>query len=200
MDGKFFDEGSFIKTTGLEIIRSSTPTFCRTELVNLVNWIFNKGKKFTQRDITIELMKLKKRFEIADIEDICINTGIGDYEKYIINDKESLQVASGCGTHIRGAALYNMYLNNNVEYATSYEKLKTSDKVKWYYAKVGKGGDEMFNVFSFKRGQYPREFAPDVDIDMMFEKTIINPLNNIIQAMPEINKLSGSLKIKKRLF
>tara|TARA_R110000796_G_scaffold153583_3_gene270159 strand:+ start:2723 stop:3940 length:1218 start_codon:yes stop_codon:yes gene_type:complete len=196
-DGKFYDSGSYTKTTGLEIIRLTTPPFCRPELSKLVQWIFDKGKTFTQKDITIELLKLKKRFAIADIEDISITTGIGDYEKYILDDTNTLQVASGCGTHIRGAGIYNMYLNNNDEYANQYETLKTGDKVKWYYAKSHK---PEYNVFSFKRGAHPKQFAPEVDIDLMFEKTIINPLNNILQAMHGINKLSGSLKIKNRLF
>ena len=69
--------------------------------------------------------------------------------------------------------------------------------MKWYYAKSHK---PEYNVFSFKRGAHPKQFAPEVDIDLMFEKTIINPLNNILQAMHGINKLSGSLKIKNRLF
>jgi len=196
-DGKFYDSGSYTKTTGLEIIRLTTPPFCRPELVKLVQWIFDKGKQFTQRDITIELLKLKKRFAIVDIEDISITTGIGDYEKYILSDTNGLKVASGCGTHIRGAGIYNMYLNNNPDYENKYERLKTGDKVKWYYAKSHK---EELNVFSYKRGSHPKEFAPEIDIDLMFEKTVINPLNNILQAMPGINALSGSLKIKKRLF
>jgi len=196
-DGKFYDSGTYTKTTGLEIIRLTTPPFCRPELSKLVQWIFDKGKNFTQRDITIELLKLKKRFAIAGIEDISITTAIGDYEKYVIDDKDSLNLNDGCGTHIRGAAIYNMYINNNSSYENQYERLKTGDKVKWYYAKSHKSD---YNVFSFKRGSFPKEFAPEVDIDLMFEKTIINPLNNILQAIPGINKLSGSLKIKNRLF
>jgi len=196
-DGIHYESGSYIKTTGLEIIRLTTPPFCRPELTKLVQWIFDNGKSFTQRDITIELLKLKKRFAIADIEDICITTGIGDYEKYVLNDKDSLVVDSGCGTHIRGSAIYNMYLNNNPSYENKYERIKTGDKVKWYYAKSHK---PELNVFAYKRGSFPKEFAPEVDIDLMFEKTVINPLNNILQAIPGINKLSGSLKIKKRLF
>ena len=196
-DGKFYEPGTYTKTTGLEIIRLTTPPFCRPELSKLVQWIFDKGKNFTQRDITIELLKLKKRFAIADIEEISITTGIGDYEKYVIDDKDALNVASGCSTHVRGSAIYNMYINNNSKYENAYERIKTGDKVKWYYAKSHKS---EYNVFAFKRGSHPREFAPEVDIDLMFEKTVINPLNNILQAMPEINKLSGSLHIKKRLF
>jgi DNA polymerase elongation subunit (family B) len=196
-DGKFFDSGSYIKTTGLEIIRLTTPPFCRPELIKLVSWIFDKGNDFTERDITIELLKLKKRFAIADIEDISITTGIGDYEKYILNDKDSLQVASGCGTHVRGAAIFNLYINNNSQFATKYEKITTGDKVKWYYCKSHK---KEFNTFSFKRGSYPKEFAPEVDIDLMFEKTVVNPLNNILRSMKGITELSGSLKIKKKLF
>ena len=196
-DGKIYEPGTYTKTTGLDIIRLTTPPFCRPELSNLVQWLFNKGKNITERDITIELLKIKKRFSIVDIEEICITTGIGDYEKYVLDDKDSLSVASGCGTHIRGAAIHNLYINNNKKFESQYEILKTGDKVKWYYAK---SINSDYNVFSFKRGNFPKEFAPEMDIDLMFEKTIINPLNNIIQALPGVQKMSGNLKIKKRLF
>jgi DNA polymerase elongation subunit (family B) len=197
MDGKIYQENEFIKTTGLEIIRSNIPSFCRTELVKLVKWIFNKGKNFTQRDITIELINLKKRFAIADIEDICFNTGIGDYEKYVSNDTDKVEVNDGCGAHVRGAAIYNHMLHCNPEYQNNYEKLKTNDKVKWYYVK---SLNEKTNVFSYKRGSFPREFAPEVDIDTMFEKSIINPLNNIIGSIEGVDEIKGSLTIKSKLF
>jgi DNA polymerase elongation subunit (family B) len=196
-DGKFYESGDYIKTVGLEIIRLTTPPFCRPELVNLVKWIFENGKTFTQKDITMELLKIKKRFAIADIEEISITTGIGDYEKYVLNDTTTLSVDGGCGTHVRGAAIYNLYLNLNPTYKNQYSSIKTGDKVKWYYAKSHK---PELNVFSYKRGEFPKEFAPDVDIDLMFEKTIINPLNNIVQAIPGITALTGSLKIKNKLF
>lgn len=196
-DGKVYDKNEYIKTTGLEIVRKNTPPFCRPELIKLVGWIFDKGKDFSQRDITIELLELKKRFSVADTEEICFNTGIGDYEKYILEDKDDIKVADGCGAHIRAAAIYNYYLHNNPEFKTKYERLKTGDSVRWYYAKTIK---EELNVFAFKRGSFPKEFAPEIDIDLMFEKTIINPLNNIIKSMEGIDELQGSLKIKRKLF
>jgi hypothetical protein len=196
-DGKVYDKNEYIKTTGLEIVRKNTPPFCRPELIKLVGWIFDKGKDFSQRDITIELLELKKRFSVADTEEICFNTGIGDYEKYVLEDKDDIKVADGCGAHIRAAAIYNYYLHNNPEFKTKYERLKTGDSVRWYYAKTIK---EELNVFAFKRGSFPKEFAPEIDIDLMFEKTIINPLNNIIKSMEGIDELQGSLKIKRKLF
>ena len=197
MDGKVYDEGTFIKTTGLEIIRSNIPSFCRKELMNLVKWVFKQGKSFNQRDITVELLNLKKRFSITDIEDLSFNTGIGDYEKYVTNDNTAVTVSDGCGAHIRGAAIHNFYINNNADYQKSYELLKTGDKVKWYYVK---SLDEKYNVFSYKRGNLPKEFAPEIDIDTMFEKSIINPMNNIISSIEGVEPLSGSLQIKRKLF
>lgn len=196
-DGKVYDKNEYIKTTGLEIVRKNTPPFCRPELIKLVGWIFDKGKDFSERDITIELLNLKKRFEIVDLEEICFNTGIGDYEKYVLDDKDDIRVADSCGAHVRAAAIYNYYLNNNSKYSNKYEKIKTGDSVKWYYTKSIK---EELNVFAFKRGNLPIEFAPEIDIDMMFEKTVINPLNNIINSMEGIEPIKGDLKIKRKLF
>lgn len=195
-DGKVYEQNEYIKSTGLEIIRKNTPSFCRPELVKLVGWIF-ENPHFTQRDITIELLNLKKRFQIADTEEICFNTGIGDYGKYILDDKDVFTVQSGCSPHLRGAGLYNFVLNNDSKYDKKYEKIKTGDRVLWYWAKTLRDSE---NAFSYKRGQFPKEFAKPIDYDEMFEKTVINPINNIIKSMQGVEKLSGSLKVKRKLF
>lgn len=196
-DGKIYDENTYIKTTGLEIIRSNTPSFCRKELVDLVKWIFVQENGFSEKDLTLKLLEIKKRFAIADTEHICFNTSIGDYEKYVKDDKNAVVINDGCGAHIRGAALHNFAVNSNEKYKTMYDHIKTGDKVLWYY---NNNLDERYNVFSFKRGYFPKEFAPNINIDLMFEKSIINPLNNIIKSIDGITEIQGSLKIKRKLF
>jgi DNA polymerase elongation subunit (family B) len=69
-DGKDYDHLTYIKTTGLEIIQSSTPAFCRAKLIEIVKFIFSK-KKLTVKD-NAELVRLikeiKKEFKLANIE------------------------------------------------------------------------------------------------------------------------------------
>ena len=57
------------------------------------------------------------------------------------------------------------------------------------------------------RGAYPIEFAPEIDLEIQFEKCILSPINSIIEplGMPEITKrlsvildiFGGSLQKKK---
>ncbi len=43
-------------------------------------------------------------------------------------------------------------------------------------------------MFAYIRGQYPIEVAPAIDYDTQFEKSILSPINTIIEplGMPEI--------------
>jgi hypothetical protein len=38
-------------------------------------------------------------------------------------------------------------------------------------------------VFAFAPGEYPYEFAPEIDHDRQFEKTILDPINRVVTAM-----------------
>ena len=43
--------------------------------------------------------------------------------------------------------------------------------------------DPDCNVFAYAPGEYPYEFAPEIDYDTQFEKTILDPINRVITAM-----------------
>jgi hypothetical protein len=45
-------------------------------------------------------------------------------------------------------------------------------------------------MFAYIRGSYPIEFAPEIDFDEQFSKSILSPINSIIEplGMPEITK------------
>jgi hypothetical protein len=45
-------------------------------------------------------------------------------------------------------------------------------------------------MFAYIRGSYPIEIAPEIDYDTQFSKSILSPINSIIEplGMPEITK------------
>ena len=45
-------------------------------------------------------------------------------------------------------------------------------------------------MFAYMRGSFPHEFAPEVDYDEQFMRSILSPINSIIEplGMPEITK------------
>ena len=123
------------------------------------------------------LKKIKREFKLANIEHICFNLRIGNYQKYIVNDYSEFEIASGCPMHVRASGYYN-YLLNNSTHKGKYKLLANSEKVKMYISK-----DSACDVFAFPPGNHPYEFAPSVDYDAQFEKAIIDPMNRVIAAM-----------------
>lgn len=185
-DGKDYENLSYIKTTGLEIIQSSTPVFCRQKLIDAVKYMFGKGK-IVESDISdlIKLIKeIKREFKLSNIEKISMGRSVSDYQKFIINDTDKLELQKGCPIHVRAAAYYNYLLNQNPKLKGKYEMIRSGDKLKWYHA-----DDSYCDVFAYKAGSYPVEFAPKMNIERQFQATILDPLNRIIvpTGIPALN-------------
>lgn len=184
-DGKDYDNLSYIKTTGLEIIQSSTPAFCREKLIEAVKFIFSK-KKLSIKDNPefIALIKeVKREFKLCNIEKISMSRGISDYRKFVVDDVDEMVLGKGCPIHVRAGAHHN-YLLNQHKLKGKYELITGGNKVKWYHAK-----DEFCDVFAFKPNSYPMEFAPKMDIERQFQATILDPLNRIVvpAGFPPLN-------------
>ena len=184
-DGKDYDNLSYIKTTGLEIIQSSTPPFCRQKLIEIVRFIFSK-KKLTLKDNTefVALIKdIKKEFKFSNIEKISMSRGISDYKKFVLDDVESMSLNKGCPIHVRAGAYHNYLLQQN-NLKGKYELITAGNKVKWYHS-----ADEFCNVFAYRPGNFPAEFAPKIDLERQFQASILDPLNRIIipAGLPPLN-------------
>jgi hypothetical protein len=184
-DGKDYDNLSYIKTTGLEIIQSSTPPFCRQKLIEIVKFIFSK-KKLTLKDNTefVALIKdIKKEFKFSNIEKISMSRGISDYKKFVLDDVESMSLNKGCPIHVRAGAYHNYLLQQN-NLKGKYELITAGNKVKWYHS-----ADEFCNVFAYRPGNFPAEFAPKIDLERQFQASILDPLNRIIipAGLPPLN-------------
>ena len=187
---------SQITFKGVELAQSSTPAFAREKLRELVRFVFKNKKGMKLNDVIGLLKKYKEEFKIADPEKVSMGRSISDYSKYILNDTTAFEVASKCPIHVRAAGYYNYMLNNHPKLKSKYEVIKAGDKIKFFHVK-SKGEDN--NVFAFLPGSFPIEFAPQIDYDNQFTKTIIDPINRITVAMgfPEIG---GNLYISHALF
>ena len=181
-----------IKPTGIELIQGSTPKFVRTILKELLNLVFKKGKEIEYVEIIHKLRELKRQFVLQNPNDIAITKSIGDYEKYILEDRKNFKIESKCPINVRAAGVYN-YMLLNSKYRSKYNLLKTSDKVKYYYSK----GEH--DIFGFIPGIYPYEFALDVNYDLQFEKTVIEPFNRYIESLG-FQHIPANLVFAKKLF
>jgi len=182
-----------IKYVGIELVQGSTSKFARKALKELIKTVLDKQKSMQYADVVKKLKEYKKNFMLQNPDDIGITKSIGDYEKYVLEDKKEIRLAEKCPINIRSAAVYNHILLNN-KLKTKYNLLKTGDKVKYYYAK-----DDTTDIFGFLPSNFPYEFGPAVDYDLQFEKTIVDPFNRILVAMG-YSEIPGNLLYARPLF
>jgi len=154
--------------------------------------VCNKKTDLQYSEVVKKLKEYKNEFVMQSPNDISLTKSIGDYEKYILEDRKELRLAEKCPINVRAAGIYNHKLRNS-KWKTKYNLLKTGDKLKYYYAK------DKDNVFGFLPGNFPYEIAPEVDYDLQFEKTIIEPFNRILDAL-NFNPVPGNLIYSKSLF
>lgn len=169
---------------GTEIVKGTTPSYVRECLIDFVEfvleWYQNNEEKISYESILAKLKKYKEVFMIKSPEEISTGAGIGDYEKFILDDKKQLTVAMHCPIHVKAAAVANLILNRpkNKKYKVKYNTIKSGDKVRWYYTK-----DREFEVFGFLPGAFPGEYALEIDRDVQFEKTVLSFCNKIIEIL-----------------
>lgn len=186
-DGIPYDRLSYIYPKGVELVRSSTPAFAREKIVSIVKYLFSHPDTFNIKDLLKLVKGLRKEFELANIDDICMQSSVSNYDIKVLNDKSlPLQFVSGAHFAVKSAAHYNYLLTKNSEYQQKYEFIKSGSKIKYYCCR----DKSITDMFAYIRGSYPIEFAPQIDYDLQFSKSILSPINSIIEplGMPTITE------------
>jgi DNA polymerase elongation subunit (family B) len=186
-DGIDFDPMSYIFPKGVELVRSSTPLFARDKIVDIVRYLFSNPDTFNIKELLKLVKNLRKEFELADIDDIAMQSSCSNYDAKIIDDKTlPLRYVNGAHFAVKAAAYHNYLLNLDRAAQQKYEFIKSGTKIKYYVCKDKTVNDQ----FAYMRGSYPHEFAPAIDYDEQFAKAILSPINSIIEplGLPEITK------------
>jgi hypothetical protein len=108
-----------------------------------------------------------------------MQSSCSNYEEKCLNDKDKLEFVSGAHFAVKSSAYYNYLLNKNKSLQSKYEFIKSGTKIKYYYVK----DKSMNDIFAYIRGSYPIEMAPEIDLDLQFEKCILSPINSIIEPL-----------------
>lgn len=184
-EGKHYENLTKVKPVGIDIIKSDTPPFVRKKAKSTVEWILKQEGKLDLRELVGEIRKIKREFELQDPGEISKSTSCNNYKKWIIEDQTKLTFESGTPIGVKSAGIYNYLLHKNSKYKTKYERIKSGSKIKMYYTK-----DPEHPTFGYMRGSWPMEFAPEVDYDLMFEKTYLAIINRFVWALglPKIDK------------
>lgn len=187
-----FEDLSKIKVKGWETVQASTPVAARKILTGALLLIF--ASEDPNVDQIVKYLKEKKpEFKLSDTEDICLNLRVNNYETYVLDDVNKFELAKGCGPNVRGAGFHNFLLNNS-QYKNKYKLLSSGERLKIYYTT-----DQRSDTFSYSPGDYPYEFAPQIDYETQFEKTVIDPLNRVLASIG-LQTLNRNLIYAKSLF
>ena len=181
--GKFYDIPK-VSGTGIEIIKSTTPKLCREILTDLMNSLLFEYNEEHKKEYILEfickLEQYRKKFYSAPIEDISQSVGVGDYNKYVINDKDSLILGKQCPVSVQAIARYN-YMAHQMNQDSL---IQYAGKIKYYNVKIGKTD----GYFGFPAGELP-SWAPKMNVQLQWKKTVIEPINRFLEVMeiPKVN-------------
>ena len=163
-----------IKIMGIEAVKSSTPQVCREAMNNMFKIIVTGDEEKTQEAIKL----FKDYFKSLPPDEIAFPRGVTDMSKW---SNKSTIYKKGTPIHVRGALLYNNRIRS-LALEKKYELIQNGDKIKFIYLRVPNTIQE--NVISFP-GHLPEELELHkyVNHDLQFEKTFLDPINIILDAI-----------------
>ena len=163
-----------LKMMGIEAVKSSTPSACRTAIKDALKVIMNG----TESDVQEFVGNFRKEFETMPPEDIAFPRGCNGVGKF---SNPATIYSKGTPIHVRGALLYNFHAKKN-KVTHKYPLIQEGEKVKFLYLRRPNKINE--NVISFFQ-TIPKEFGLDkyIDFDIQFQKSFLDPLQVIMDTI-----------------
>jgi len=165
-----------MKVVGLEIKKSSTPEYCRNALSDAVEIVLTGTEKQVQKYIA----DTRKNFKKLKPEDIAFPRSVNNIDKWSSGD-ESLYI-SRTPKHVKAAIIFNSLVkkHDNVH----EQPIQNGEKIKFIDLKEPNFLHQA--VVGWPSHSYlPPEFGLHkyVDYDHMFNKTFLDPLTSILDAV-----------------
>jgi DNA polymerase elongation subunit (family B) len=163
-----------LKIMGIEAIKSSTPEVCRDKFKEIFNVIISGTETDTQNFIR----KFKEEFKSLSPEKVAFPRSVSNIRDY--SDRKTVY-KKGTPIHVRGSLLYNKLIKDN-KLSRKYEVVTNGSRIFFTYMKVPNIMQE--NVIAFP-DVLPQEFKLNnyVDYDKQFNKTFLEPLTPILEAV-----------------
>lgn len=133
----YYDSCTKIKPTGIEIAQTSSSTWVKKQMTDLIKWIFRQ-ENFTIEGFVKQLKAVKEGFMLQNYETISVNKGMNKYGEYVLDDTKEIELLQKAMVTVQGAAFYNYLLNNSEKYKKKYTTLMDSDKLCVLYIKPNK--------------------------------------------------------------
>ena len=130
----YYNSCEKIKATGVEIAQTSSSIWVKSQLTDLVKWIFQQ-EDFVLESFVEKLKKVKQQFFLQSPEIISVNKGMNKYNDYVLSDTDCIELNPKSMVTVQGAALYNYIINNNPKLKKKYSVLFDADKLCVLYIK-----------------------------------------------------------------
>ena len=163
-----------MKIMGLETARSSTPQYFRDKLYAAFKIIISK----TNDELISFVNGVRAETKNQSYEDIAFPRGCNGLGKY---QSRTTIYSKGTPIHVRGALLYNYYVNKN-KINNKYPLIQEGEKIKFIYLKTPNPmKEDCISFFS----QIPKEFNVERYIDhrKQFDKSFLKPLENVLECI-----------------
>jgi len=163
-----------LKLMGIEAVKSSTPGVCRIKIKEAIKTIMSKQ----QTDLHKLVADFKKEFFELQPESIAFPRSCNNLKKY--RDSANIFI-KGTPIHVKGALIYN-YQIHKLGLQQKYPLIQEGDKIK--FIKLKEANPFKFDVISYMT-TLPDEFKikPYVDYDIQFQKTFLDPMRFILDAI-----------------
>lgn len=163
-----------LKIMGIEAIKSSTPEVCRDKFRDIFKIIISGSESDTQEFIS----RFKEEFKSLPPENVAFPRSVSNITDW--SDRQSIY-KKGTPIHVRGSLLYNK-LVKNAKLTKRYELVTNGSRIFFTYMK--KPNPMQENVIAFP-DVLPEELKLNnyVDYDLQFDKTFVEPLKLILDAV-----------------
>jgi len=179
-EGDFY-ENPDLKFTGIEIVRTDTPTFCRSHLRLAIDELFDTENR---SHVINKIREIHEKYMTASVDQLALAKGVKNYSKYapepmsdLIENK--LVYPKACPIHVRASMNYNYYIE---KYKLSLMQINNGTKMKFVFVKPN--NELRQNVVGFV-GNWPKEFDNffEVDRDELWTKTFQATMQRFFDVM-----------------
>ena len=163
-----------LKIMGIEAIKSSTPEICRDKFKEIFKILISG----TEEDTQAYIKQFKQEFTQLGAEKVAFPRSVSNVSEY--RDRKTIY-KKGSPIHVRGSLLYNKLIKD-AKLTKKYELIQNSNRIKFCYMKMPNPIHE--NVIAFPE-VLPPELKLDhyIDYDLQFDKTFVEPLKLILDAI-----------------
>src|SRR6056300_678933 len=163
-----------LKLMGIEAVKSSTPQVCRGKIKEAIKVIMAKE----EHDLHKLIADFRKEFMKMPAESIAFPRSCNNLKKY---RSSSGIFIKGTPIHVKGALIYNHQIEQ-MKLQHKYPMIQDGDKIK--FIKLKEANPFKFDVISYI-STLPDEFKlqPYIDYEVQFEKTFLDPMRFILDAI-----------------